>query len=380
MTSDNQTLRPVPLLDLKRIDADLSARLQAAFARVLASGQFIMGPEVASLEKEMAEYCGVKHAIGISSGTDALLVALMALNVGPGDEVICPTYTFFATAGAVHRLGAVPVFVDCSPDTYNVEAQHIADAFTARTKAVIPVHLFGQCAELDPIMELARAKGVAVIEDAAQAVGSEYQGRRAGSIGDLGCFSFFPSKNLGALGDAGLVTTNRDDLADQVRLLRTHGSKPKYYHRVVGGNFRIDALQAALIREKLPLLDGWTAARQRNAALYRERLTASGAVSRGLGLPLEAPARRHIYNQFVLRVPNGRRDALQKFLSEHKIGSEVYYPVPMHEQECFAKLPKRSLPNAEAAARATLAIPIFPELMADEIESVVAAITRFFGA
>jgi dTDP-4-amino-4,6-dideoxygalactose transaminase len=377
----SQPQKGVPLLDLKRLDETLASQLRAAFERVLSSGHFILGPETQALEKELAAYCGAKHAIGVSSGTDALLLALMALDVGPGDEVICPTYTFFATAGAIWRLGAKPVFVDCSPESYNVEARHVERALTAKTKAVIPVHLFGQCAELDPILAVCKKHGVAVVEDAAQAIGSEYKGRRAGAFGEFGCFSFFPSKNLGALGDGGFVTANDDALAEKARILRTHGSKPKYYHKMVGGNFRLDELQAALLRVKLPRLDDWTAVRQRNAALYRQAFQAAGLVGKNISLPTEQPERRHIYNQFVIRVPGaGKRDELKNFLTSRKIGCEIYYPVPMHLQECFSSLGVRAgaLPAAESAAQETLAVPIFPELREDELHAVVSACAEFF--
>jgi dTDP-4-amino-4,6-dideoxygalactose transaminase len=307
-------------------------------------------------------------------------MALMAVGVGPGDDVICPAYTFFATAGCIARLGARPMFVDCSPDSYNVEANHIERALTRRTKAVIPVHLFGQCADMDPILDLCRSRGVAVIEDAAQALGAKYQGRRAGSLGAIGCFSFFPSKNLGAFGDAGLMITDDDGLAEVLRLLRGHGAKPKYYHLRVGGNFRLDALQAAILRVKLPHLDTWIAARERNGQLYRQLFSDAGAEALGLCLPAESAGVRHIYNQFVVRLGGlGRRDALKEHLDRRQIGSEVYYPRPMHLQPCFASLREETgpLPHAEAAARETLALPIFPELRIEEIHAVVAAVMEF---
>ncbi len=375
----------VPLLDLRR-EPELDPALEEAFRRVLQSGHYILGPEVEALEAECARYLGVGHALGVSSGTDALLLALMALGVGAGDEVICPTYTFFATAGAIWRLGARPVFVDLDPLTYNCDVAALAAAVTPRTRALVPVHLFGQSADLDPILALAAERGLHVVEDAAQALGSEYKGRRVGGHGAFGCFSFFPSKNLGALGDAGLVTTNDAELAERARILRTHGGKPKYHHHVVGGNFRIDALQAALLRVKLPRLDAYTAARQRNAALYDELLLASGVAARGTGdAPLLLPAvvtTRHIYNQYVVRVSgDGRRDQLRQHLTARGVGTEVYYPVPMHEQRCFAALGHRAgdFPHAEAAARETVALPIFPELREDEIRHVAAAIVAFFA-
>lgn len=373
--------RPIPLLDLTRGGPELDDRLRAAFERVLRSGTFILGPEVEKLESEIASYCGAKYGIGVSSGTDALLVALMALGVGPGDEVLCPTYTFFATAGSIRRLGARPVFVDCDPKTFNSEARHFEPYFTGRTKAVIAVHLFGLCCEMDPILELCRYHKIPLIEDAAQALGANDRGRGAGSMGTIGCFSFFPSKNLGCLGDGGMIVTNDAALADQCKLLRGHGAKPKYYHKVVGGNFRIDALQAAFLREKLPYLEGWTQARQRNAANYHRLFAESGLRNNDVILPEHPSTHRHIYNQFVIRVPGeGRRDALKSYLEKHRIGTEIYYPVPMHLQECFRDCghSSGSLPAAESAARETLAIPVFPGLRPEEQESVVQTITRFF--
>jgi dTDP-4-amino-4,6-dideoxygalactose transaminase len=365
----------VPLLDLRRGGDDLDRELQDAFARVLASGHYILGPEVDALERETAAYCGSKHAIGVSSGTDALLLALMALGIGPGDEVICPTYTFFASAGAIWRLGAKPVFVDSDPRTFNCDPADVARKLSPRTKAIMPVHLFGQCAEVAPLL----LHGLPLIEDAAQAIGAEADGHRAGTRGAFGCFSFFPSKNLGALGDAGLVTTDDDALAEKARILRTHGGKPKYHHAVVGANFRIDALQAALLRVKLPRLDGWTAARQANAARYDRGL--AGLVARQQLTTPFVTGTRHIWNQYVVRVAGGRRDALRQFLGEHGVGTEIYYPVPMHLQKCFASLGHRQgdFPVAEAAAKDSLALPIFPELRADEIDHVVARLDAFFA-
>ncbi len=377
MTSE---IKQVPLLDLRRLAPDLKAELEDAFKRVLESGHFILGPEVDALEKECAAYLQVGHAVGVSSGTDALLIALMALGIGAGDEVVCPSYTFFATAGTIARTGARPVFVDCNPDTYNIEADAIARALTPRTRAIMPVHLFGQCAEMDPILALAKERHIPVIEDAAQALGSEYQGRRAGSMGEMGCFSFFPSKNLGALGDAGLVTTNDAALAEKLRVLRAHGGKPKYHHSIVGGNFRIDALQAALLRPKLRRLDGWTAQRQKNAALYTELFTAAALGDR-LGLPVVRQS-RHIFNQYVIRVPGaGRRDKLQADLKQRGIGTEVYYPVPMHKQKCFSEIAgAQALPVSELAAQETLAIPIFPELTEAELRHVAATVIELVRA
>jgi dTDP-4-amino-4,6-dideoxygalactose transaminase len=361
-----EQMAAIPLLDLKAGYAPLREEIRAAMERVVESQNFILGAEVEGLEAEVAAYSQCKYGIGVSSGTDALLVALMAIDLRPGDEVVTTPYTFFATAGTIWRLGAKPVFVDIDPETYNIDPAAIERAITPRTRAIMPVHLYGQMAEMDPIMEIAERHKLYVIEDAAQAIGSEYKGRRAGSIGHLGCFSFFPSKNLGGFGDSGMVTTNDSALAERVRLLRGHGAYPKYYHKFVGGNFRIDALQAAVLRVKLKHLDSWSAGRQRNAAIYRELFAAAGLSS--VGLPAEAPDRRHIYNQFIIRVP--QRDALIKHLKEKQIGTEIYYPVAMHLQECFAELghSRGEMPESEKAADETLALPIYPEL-SDEAKS-----------
>jgi len=367
-------MTPVPLLDLKAQYAGLRDEIHAAMGRVIESQYFILGPEVEALEREVAAYSHCQYGIGVSSGTDALLVALMAIDLQPGDEVITTPYTFFATAGSIVRLGGRPVFVDIDPRTYNIDPAGIEAAITPRTKAIMPVHLFGQMADMDPIMAIAERRGLIVIEDAAQAIGAEYRGRRAGSIGHLGCFSFFPSKNLGGFGDGGMVTTNDPDLADKVKLLRGHGARPKYYHKVVGGNFRLDALQAAVLRVKLRYLDEWTAARQRNAERYRQLFVAAGV---DIGLPCDAGYGRHIYNQFVIR--STRRDALMAHLKAQQIGTEIYYPVPMHLQECFADLGYRKgdFPASEQAALETLAIPIYPELTDEMQTQVVEAVKKF---
>lgn len=369
-------IQPVPLLDLKAQYATIKDEVRQAVDRVIESQYFILGPEVVALEQEVAAYSQCKFGIGVSSGTDALLVALMAVGVEAGDEVITPPYSFFATAGCVARLGAKPVFVDIDPQSYNIDPAGIEAAITAKTKAIIPVHLYGQMAEMDPIMEIAQRHSLYVIEDAAQAIGSEYYGRRAGAIGHLGCFSFFPSKNLGGFGDGGMVTTNDPALAEKVRRLRNHGYRQKYFSQDVGGNFRLDAIQAAVLRVKLPHLDDWTAGRQRNAQTYH-RLFAAAGLSQ-IGLPAELPNRRHIYNQFVIRCPH--RDELMDFLKERKIGSEIYYPQPLHLQECFASLGYKAgdYPESERAAAETLALPIYPELTEAMQEIVVNTITEFY--
>jgi dTDP-4-amino-4,6-dideoxygalactose transaminase len=379
---------PVPLLDLKAQYAPIREEVRAAVDRVMDSQYFILGPEVEALEREVAEYSQCNYGIGVTSGSDALLVCLMAIDLKPGDEVVTTPYTFFATAGAVARLGGVPVFVDIDPLTYNIDPARIEAAITPRTRAVMPVHLYGQMADMDPIMEVAERHNLVVIEDAAQAIGSEYRGRRAGSIGHFGCFSFFPSKNLGGFGDGGMVTANDADLADKVKLLRNHGYRPKYYNKVLGGNFRLDAIQAAILRVKLKYLDEWTAGRQRNAARYRDLFAEAGLAldahttlsddSRGVVLPTESDDVRHIYNQFVIRA--ARRDALMSHLKERKIGTEVYYPVPMHVQECFANLNLKAgdFPLSEQAAAETLALPIYPELTGEQLSSVVNAVSEFY--
>jgi dTDP-4-amino-4,6-dideoxygalactose transaminase len=366
----------VPLLDLGAQYRPLRDEILGAVTRVCDSQRFIMGPEIEGLETELGRLLGVRHSIAVSSGTDALLLALMALEIQPGDEVVTPTYSFFATAGAIVRLGARPVLVDIDPVTFNIDPDAIAAAITARTKAILPVHLFGLSADLDPILEIARRAGVPVVEDAAQAIGATYKSQPAGGLGAFGCFSFFPSKNLGAFGDAGLLTTNDDTLAQRARLLRNHGMQPKYYHHLVGANFRMDALQAAVLRVKAPHLAAWTAGRRANAARYRALFGKAG-LDGAITLPQEPPDRLHIFNQFVIRSPE--RDGLKKHLDEHGIGNEIYYPVPFHLQPCFASLGFRrgDFPNAERAADESLAIPIYGELTADQQETVVGAVAEF---
>jgi dTDP-4-amino-4,6-dideoxygalactose transaminase len=359
-------------LDLKAQYQSIKAELDDAVAEVVASQHFIMGAQVKACEEAIAKYCGCAHAVGVSSGTDALLIALMAEGIGAGDEVITTPYTFFATAGSIARLGAKPVFVDIDPATYNIAPSLIERKIGSKTKAIMPVHLYGQAADMDPILEIARKHKLTVIEDAAQAIGAEYKGRRAGSMGDYGCFSFFPSKNLGCFGDGGIVTTNDPVRAEKLSVLRAHGSKPKYYHKIIGGNFRLDTLQAAVVLAKLKHLDGWTAGRQRNAARYDNLFAETGSTG-------PVAASRHIFNQYVIRVLN--RDALQKRLKDQGIGTEIYYPVPMHLQECFAYLGHKAgdFPESERAANTTLALPIYPELADEQLRHVVSSIAGFLA-
>jgi dTDP-4-amino-4,6-dideoxygalactose transaminase len=367
----------VPLLDLKAQYTPLRPQLLDAITRVCDSQRFIMGPEVEGLERELEAYLGVHHAIGMSSGTDALLAALMALGIGAGDEVITSTYSFFATAGCVARVGAKPVLVDIQADTFNIDPDQAIAAMTPRTRAIVPVHLFGQSADLMPILNATTKANVPIIEDAAQAIGATYWDHAVGTFGAIAAFSFFPSKNLGGFGDGGVVTTNDPSLARQLRLVRNHGMEPKYYHHLVGGNFRLDALQAAVLRVKLPHLATWTAARQRNAARYRALFDNAGILD-AVRLPVEASQRSHIYNQFVIRVP--KRDALKQHLDQQGIGTEVYYPVPFHLQECFASLGYKTgaFPEAERAANDSIALPIYPELTEGQQAAVVDAIKAFY--
>jgi dTDP-4-amino-4,6-dideoxygalactose transaminase len=364
----------IPLLDLKAQYAAIRSEIRAAIDRVCDSQYFILGPEVAALEQEIAAFCNVKFAVGVSSGTDALLAALMALRIGPGDEVITTTYSFFATAGVISRLGARPVFVDIEPRTFNIDPAQVVQKISPRTKAIIPVHLFGRCADMDPILEAAEKQRIYVIEDAAQAIGAkDRQGRFAGIMGHTGCFSFFPSKNLGAFGDGGMVITDDESLAETVRTLRIHGGKPKYHHRLVGGNFRLDALQAAIVRAKLEYLSSWTESRRQNANRYR-RLFDRAGLNQGVSLPEDEPG--HIYNQFVIRASN--RDRLQSYLKEKGVETEVYYPIPLHLQECFHELgyQEGQFPEAEAASRDSLALPIYPELTEVQQEYVVRQVEK----
>lgn len=373
----------VPLFDPKLQNQALAADLQGAFARVLASGQFILGPEVLAFERQCAEYLGVRHALGISSGTDAILLALMAMGIGPGDEVICPSFTFFATAGCVTRIGAKPVFCDVRADTFNLDVADVARRITPRTKAIMPVHLYGQAADMAALNELARQHGLKVIEDACQAVGATQGGRHVGSLGDFGAFSFFPTKNLGAFGDAGLLTTNDDALAERATLLRNHGAHPKYYHSLVGGNFRLDAVQAALLAVKLPHLENYSQRRAANAARYTEHFAPLAGVGTQVILPSAQPGNGHTWNQYTLRLPGaGRRDALREWLAARQIGAEIYYPVPLHAQACFASLGQTDadLPVSARLAGEVLSIPIFPELTRTQQDEVIAAVREFLAA
>jgi dTDP-4-amino-4,6-dideoxygalactose transaminase len=384
----------VPLLDLKAQFTQIRAEVMPIIEEVCASQQFILGEHVRSLEAELAGYCGAAFGLGVSSGTDALLLALMALGVGPGDEVITSPFTFFATAGTIARVGARPVFCDIDPATFNLSPAAVEEFVTnrchvengalydratgGRVRALMPVHLYGQAADMDPLMTTARRYGLKVVEDAAQAIGTEYRGKRVGSIGDIGAFSFFPSKNLGAFGDAGLCTTMDAALEEHMRVLRVHGGKPKYYHALIGGNFRIDELQAAVLRVKLKYLDGWTEGRRRNAEIYDAAFAAAN-LGAALVTPYVVPGGRHIFNQYVVRARH--RDALKSFLAENGVGTEIYYPVPLHRQRCFDHLgyADGDFPESERAARETLALPVYPELEAAQLAHVVATVARFYA-
>ena len=373
------TARKVPLLDLQAQHATIGAETIAALLRVVESQKFILGEEVESLERELAPYCGAAHAVGCASGTEALQLALMAFEIRPGDSVLTVPFTFFATAGAIASVGARPVFVDIDPVTFNMDMNRVEDALRSHpgVKAIVPVHLFGACADMEPLLQLAGRYNCAVVEDAAQAIGAEYRGRRAGSIGQIGCFSFFPSKNLGGYGDGGLVTTQDSELALKLKALRVHGSVKKYYHEWVGINSRLDALQAAVLRVKFRHLDAWTAARQANAELYRKFL---GDASIPVTLPSSASYQtRHIYNQYVIRCQN--RNGLQEHLKQHGIGTEIYYPLALHLQPCFAGLGYRAgdFPVSEEASAEVLALPVNPEVSADDIEYVSGVIRSFYA-
>ncbi len=369
----------VPLLDLSIQHQNLREEIRQAIDGVMDSQQFILGSEVTALEHELAEYCHSKFAIGCASGSDALLLALMALDIHPGDEIITSPFSFFATVSAITRLGAKPVFIDIDPQTYNLDVSRLEEKITDRTRAIMPVHLFGQCADMKELMRIAGQNGVPVIEDAAQAIGSEEDGVRAGSMGTIGCFSFYPSKNLGAAGDGGLLTAQNEEVARKLHMLRVHGAEKTYQHQYIGINSRLDSLQAAILRVKLRELDSWTEARQKNAAFYRE-LFGDYYLDDRVVLPLERKNMRHIYNQFVIRVP-GKRDDLKTFLLEKGVGTAIYYPISLHMQECFAFLGGKEgdLPESERASAETLALPIFPELTESQLEYVVEKIAEFYG-
>lgn len=368
----------VPLCDLHRQYRELQQPIEEALRRVLSSGQVILGPEVAALEEEVASYCSVSHAVGCGSGTDALLLALHALGVGPGDEVILPPFTFFATAGVVCRTGARPVFADIDATTFNLDPIQVESKITSRTRAIIPVHLYGQCAEMEPLWHIAERHQLPIIEDAAQAQGAEYQGKKAGNLGTIGCFSFYPTKNLGAYGDAGMCVTNDPELARQMTCLRVHGMDPKYYHKYLGWNARLDALQAAMLRVKLAHLDRWIEGRREAASRY-DALIEKHHLSRFLERPVVAPRRLHTFNQYVVRVADGLRDALVCHLKAEQIGCEIYYPVPLHLQECLAYLGHHEgdFPASEEACRSVLALPMFPELIAEQQERVLQSCAAF---
>ena len=381
MSSDANVPMSVPALDLKAQYRTIRHEVEPVVLNVLESQYFILGPEVSDFEAEAGAYCQAKHAIGCSSGSDALLLPLLALGLQPGDEVVTTPYSFFATAGAIWRTGARPVFVDIEPDTYNIDPAQIEAAITPRTKAIIPVHLYGHPADMEPIMEIADRHKLFVLEDAAQAIGAGYHGQQVGTIGQAGAFSFYPSKNLGGFGDAGMVTTNDPGLARQIARLRVHGMEPKYHHHEVGYNARIDALQAAVLRVKLRHLDDWTGARREVAASYRRLFEQDGLLD-VVTLPVEKPDHFHVYNQFVIRVPAGSRDPLRDHLAAHKVGSEIYYPIPLHLQVCFHGLGHQpgDFPLSEAAAAETIALPIYPELSEEALRHVVGSISGFFDA
>ena len=373
----------VPLLDLKLQYRQIKDEVLRVTEEIYEAQAFILGKRVDDFERDFAAYCQSRHSVAVSSGTDALLIALMVSEIGHGDEVIVPAYSFFATAGTVHRTGAFPVFVDIDLQDYNIDVRKIEEKITARTRAIMPVHLYGQVAAMDEINRIAKKHNLVVIEDAAQAVGAELDGKRAGSLSPFGCFSFFPSKNLGAFGDAGAVTTNDDAIATKLVDYRVHGSRPKYYHKYVGGNFRVDALQAAILHIKLRHLDSWAEGRRKNAATYREMFGEAKGGERVV-LPQELPKRHHIYNQFIIRFTEGRdtRDEVMNHLKAAGVGCEVYYPLTLPQQECFREVPGASdrYPNSETAADQTLAIPIFPELTRDQMAEVVREIMRALGS
>ena len=373
-----EIVEQVSLLDLKRQYAEICDEMATALRSVSDSGMFVLGPEVKKLEQSLAAYCQVEHAVGCASGSDALLLALMACDIGPGDEVIVPSFTFFATASAVTRLGATPVFADIEPGSFNIDLAHVTQLITDRTRAIIPVHLFGQMAEMQVLNDLVRDRNIAVIEDSAQSIGAELDNRRTGGWGDMCALSFYPTKNLGGAGDGGMIVTNNAGYAEKLRLLRGHGMEPRYYHSAIGINSRLDSYQAAVLNVKLPRLDTWTAMRQENADRYTE-LFRESKLDDMIGLPVSMPNRRHVWNQYVIRVPNSLRDRMRKELAESKVGTEIYYPLGLHEQECFQYLgyAPESLPETYAATREVMALPIYPELTAAEQVFVVEKIKAF---
>jgi len=388
-SSDMPASTPVPMLDVNRQNAPLLEEISTAMTDVARSGAFVHGPACGEFEAAMADYCGTQHAIGCASGSDALLLALMVLGIGPGDEVVIPSFTFFATASAVTRLGAKPVFADILPETFNLDPADVARKITPATKAIMPVHLFGQCVEMSALIELARAAGdIPIVEDAAQAIGARYQGsgqrsgqgHRAGSLGTLGCFSFYPTKNLGAMGDAGMLTTDNDELATKLRRLRDHGQHPRYHHSVIGVNSRLDTIQAAVLKVKLRYLEGWATGRHDNAIRYTCEFSRLG-LDQQLGVPIVAEGCESVWNQYTVRVPGGRRDELQQHLAQRQVGSAIYYPIPLHLQECFAELgcSAGSLPVTELAAGEVLSLPVFAELAIQEQDRVIQAMAEFCG-
>ncbi len=379
LKDDLAKVEKVPLLNIPATFPQIWNDVEQEMSDVVRSGYFILGPKVAELEKQVAAYCQVPYAVGVSSGTDALLLALMAADIGPGDEVITSTYTFFATAGSIVRTGAKPVFVDIDPVTFNMDMEQTAAAITPQTKAIMPVHLYGQCVDMTPLQDLAKKHKLWIIEDACQAIGSEFKGQRAGGLGDFGCFSFFPTKNLGGFGDAGMVTTRSMELYEKMKVLRVHGMEPKYYHKMVGGNFRIDALQSAVILAKLPHLEAWVDDRRANAQRYHELFQKAGLTGQ-LTLPKEVFP-RHVYNQYIIRINNGKRDELREYLNGQNVACEIYYPVPLHLQECFKDLghKKGDFPEAEKAAAETLALPVANEVTAEQQEFAVEKAKSFFA-
>jgi dTDP-4-amino-4,6-dideoxygalactose transaminase len=364
----------VPLLDLTRQYKSIKDEIDQTVSKVLNHGLFVLGPEVKSFEEKIAKYCGTKYAIGVASGTDALLLSLRAIGVGPGDEVIVPSFTFYATAGVVTRLGGIPIFVDVDEHTYNIDPNLIEKKITKKTKAIIPVHLFGQCADMDPIMKIAKKHNLKVIEDAAQAISAEYKGKKAGVLGDLGCFSFFPSKNLGGAGDGGMVVTNDAQLAEKIELLRKLGAEPKYFHKVIGYNSRLDTLQAAILEVKLKYLDEWSRKRREHAEIYNRAFEDLDVV-----IPKEEEFNYHIYNQYTIVVEN--RDGLKEYLKKNEIGFDVYYPLPMHLQECYKDLGYKmgDLPVSERCSKRVMSLPIYPELTKEEQDFVVEKVREFVG-